>query len=173
MVSNLRLAETNILRIKEEQNRKRQNVIEYYQEFLPHIKDYINWVNITPGPVPLLAQIIRQNDHQIIYKVFSQTMLDFRFHKGPVEVSALSLYQTDNHTNNEIKNIARNLIRKGWKYKDVAFELERIYGSGVILNMDGFDFENPDKKFFKNAGLLLLTGGFFIIYRIFQKGKKK
>jgi len=158
-----------------ENEERRQYIIDNYNEFIPDIQEYIYERNYPKFDYRFLSKKYKEERLQKRYNELSNIIVDIRNNTSATNYYSNSINKTDNRFSNETKKIVRHLLSKGWSNNEIAFELEKVYGTGVISYYIGLEKEPTVGSILFYSSLKLL--GIYMSYRIgknfLQKFTKK
>jgi uncharacterized protein (UPF0305 family) len=154
--------ETNTI----ENEERRQYIIDNYKEFIPDIEDYIYERKNPKFDYRFLSRKYKEERLQKRYNELSNIIVDIRNNTSATNYYSNSINKTDNRFSNETKKMVRHLLSKGWSNNEIAYEMEKIYGTGVVSYYTGLEKEPTVGSILFYSGLKL-----FSIYLAYRTGK--
>jgi len=145
----------DIKELQTQHQMRRDKFIENYKFHLPFIQDFIYYPTKRNHKFSFLTDQLRDIDNiENSFKLF-KTIVDIRNNNEPTSPESNCLMKSDNKFSNEMKNHISVLVRKGWRYNEVVYEIERIYGSGILSSTEYF--EKPYfHEYMVNGGIILV-----------------
>ena len=67
------------------------------------------------------------------------SICDIRNNNAPVSDSSNTIKNSDNKYSNELKSSIKKMIALGYNYDQVVFELDKIYGTGILTTNKYFE----------------------------------
>lgn len=151
---------------------RRNKVIEDYKFHLPNIQEFIYFQRNRSHKFAFLTDQIRElKNAENNFKLF-KTIVDIRNNNEPTSPESNCIMKSDNKFSNELKNQISILTRKGWGYNDVVYEIERIYGSGILSSTEYFEKPNFH-EYLVNYALILLGSLISVKFLLFSLRKSK
>jgi len=122
---------------------RRNYIINNYKEFIPDIEKYIYEKSNRNFDYTDIGHEYKRKIISEKFNVLSNIVVDIRNNTSPTTYYSNSISRTDNKYSNETKNMVKGLLAKGWSNNEVAYELEKIYGTGIISYNDGLVDDTP------------------------------
>jgi hypothetical protein len=124
----------------------RKYIIENYKDQIPDIENHIYHRRDKVADFSHIVNSAQVNPIFETYKNLVFSIIDIRNNSDPISPESNTIIKSDNNFANETKAMVKILLAKGWNYDDVAFEMERIYGQGII-SRKGFFEKTPIKEY--------------------------
>ncbi len=126
------------------QNEQRRNyIIENYKEFIPDIESKIYEKQSGRFDYSLFCHEYKNKIITAKFNQISQIIIDIRNNTTPSTYYSNSISKTDNKFSNETKLLIRALLAKGWTNNQIAYEMEKVYGHGVVSYHTGLIDDTP------------------------------
>jgi hypothetical protein len=147
-----------------ENEEKRRLIVENYKEFMPDIENVI-YGRRNENKVPDYSFLYRDFKNVIVQQKFNDlanVIVDIRNNTKPTTYYSNSISKSDNRLSNETKRMVKHLLAKGWSETEVAYEIEKIFGSGTVTYYG--PLTNETKFSFTKVSLTILN--LFLVYKI-------
>jgi hypothetical protein len=141
----------------------RKYIVDNYIDQIPDIEYHIYQRRDKRIDFSFLGMDSNINPIYTRYQNLVFTIIDIRNNSDPVSPESNTIIKSDNNYANETKRMVKVLLAKGWSYDEVAFEMERIYGQGIISRNGLFEL-NPIKEYLICATYLTISG--YLFYRV-------
>jgi len=154
---------------------KKKKIIDLYKKDIPYLEDILE---ISEQPPELedysyIGKSFLLRNKDITFKNFIYSVNDIRNNIAPVSDTSNTIKNSDNRYSNELKSIGKRLIHKGYSYDDIIFELDKIYGNGIVTSNKYFEKDYKFQTNFCNLFFFSLTsitlGCCYKIYKIIKK----
>jgi hypothetical protein len=149
----------------------RLNLANNYRDLIPDIDNHIYGYQNPDFDFRFLARdysLIMNNKR---FNDLSKIILDIRNNNTPTSAYSNSISNTDNKFSNETKKMCKLLLAKGWTNNEVAYELEKVYGSGAILYYKGIEPEPTLSTYFYRFCFKIIS--FYGFYKFIRFTFKK
>jgi hypothetical protein len=149
----------------------RADIANNYRDLIPDIDRHI-YGYLTPDfDYKFLSTeySIKMNNER--YNSLSKILLDIRNNTTPTSAYSNSISNTDNKFSNETKKMLKTLLSKGWTNNEIAYEMEKVYGSGAVLYYIGLEPEPTISTYFFRFCFKIFN--LYGLYRLSLLGLKK
>ena len=150
---------------------KRQYIIDNYKDLIPDIEQYIYERKNPNFDYSFLSNNLKVQNVQRRYADLSNIIVDIRNNTAATNFYSNSINKTDNKYSNETKKLVKHLLGKGWSNNEIAYEIEKIYGSGSITWHKTLEKEPTVSSIF--AKNLLKVSCAYLTYKIGKSMIKK
>lgn len=122
---------------------RRKYIVDNYQEYIPDIDNFINERKRGYYDYSMYAKEFKKKILQDKFNSLSAIVVDIRNNTSPTTYYSNSINKTDNRYSNETKKLVKHLLAKGWSNNEIAYEMEKIYGSGIVSYHSGLVDDTP------------------------------
>lgn len=150
---------------------KRQYIIDNYKDLIPDIEEYIYDRKNPKFDYSFLSNNMKETNIQRRYADLANIIVDVRNNTAATNFYSNSINKTDNKYSNETKKLVKLLLGKGWSNNEIAYEIEKIYGSGSITWHKTLEKEQTITSIF--AKNLLKVSCAFLTYKFGKSMIKK
>jgi hypothetical protein len=153
-----------------ENEERRKYIIDNYKELIPDIEDYVlgRRNENKRHDYRYLYYDVKQNLFNQRYAVLASTLVDIRNNTDPVSPESNTIVKTDNKFSNETKKMVKMLLAKGWTVNEIIYEMEKVYGSGIVSWDNKLQRQKYDSlKLFISSMPIWILGIF--MFKIWQK----
>jgi hypothetical protein len=161
---------------------RRRELIENYREFMPDIEDRVYSRQKVGSDFSSLYAEYRLKYLKVKFMDLSRCIIDIRNNSDVTSYDSNTVCKTDNKYSNETKKMIKILLSKGFNTNQTLYELEKVYGSGILTQQECLE-ERPlgqTLMIFGGYGfqLMVYTTLFYLVYgrlkpSIFKFWKKK
>jgi hypothetical protein len=150
---------------------KRQYIIDNYKNLIPDIEQYIYERKNPNFDYSFLSNNLKEKNIQRRYADLANIIVDIRNNTAATNYYSNSINKTDNKYSNETKKLVKHLLSKGWSNNEIAYEIEKIYGSGSITWHKTLEKEQTVSSIF--AMNLLKVSCAYLTYKLGKSMIKK
>jgi len=141
---------------------RRNEIIENYKIFMPDIEDHVYGRRNKKLDFSFLYHNHVKSSIETRFNELSKITIDIRNNTKPTTFYSNSISKTDNRFSNETKKMIKHLLAKGWTNNEIAYEMEKIYGSGSITYNSAL--VNDSKTSY--GGIALGVFQFFVMFKL-------
>ncbi len=160
IIMEIKLGERENIDIQQKEMRRKE-LIENYKEFMPDIEDFIYSGRRKKFDFSFLYYNFVKSDIERRFNELAKITIDIRNNTKPTTFYSNSISKTDNKLSNETKMMIKHLLAKGWTNNEIAYEMEKIYGSGSITYNSGL-VDDTKRSYF---GIALNIFQIFMVYK--------
>ena len=136
----IKVGERVVSDLENNENRRRY-IIEKYKEYIPDIEDHVYSNRKPKFDFGFIAKEDRSKRILHRFNELSNIIVDIRNNTTATNYYSNSINKTDNKYSNETKKMVKHLLSKGWTNNEIAYEIEKVYGSGAITYYYGLEPE--------------------------------
>lgn len=140
----------------------RKEVMENYKELMPDIEDVIYSRQKKKFDYSFLYYNYLKTDIEKRFNELAKITIDIRNNTKPTTFYSNSISKTDNKFSNETKRMIKHLLAKGWSNNEIAYEMEKIYGSGSITYNSGL-VDDTKRSYF---GIVFNVFQIIMVYKV-------
>jgi len=141
---------------------RRKEILSNYKDFMPDIEDNIYKRNNKKFDFSFFYYNYIKADIESRFNDLAKITIDIRNNTKPTTFYSNSISKTDNKLSNETKRMIKRLLAKGWTNNEIAYEMEKIYGSGTITYNSSL--VNDTKRSYLSIALNIFQ--VFLVYKI-------
>ncbi len=141
---------------------RRQEIISNYKDYMPDIEDVIYERKNKKFDFSFFYANYIKADIESRFNDLAKITIDIRNNTKPTTFYSNSISKTDNKLSNETKKIIKRLLAKGWTNNEIAYEIEKIYGSGSITYNSSL--VNDTKRSYLSIALNIFQ--VFLVYKL-------
>ncbi len=158
-----------------ENEERRMRIIEYHKDDIPYLEDAIyKHRPFDRDDYKMMAAGFLQKQKQNDFRNLLTSINDIRNNTTPVSDVSNTIKNFDNKYSNEIKQKIKILLDKGYSYNETVFELEKVYGTGMLTTKSFVEKKPFWETFFVRGflySIVFLNAG--VVYKLFKLIKKR
>jgi hypothetical protein len=142
--------------------KRRKEIVDNYKHFMPDIEDHIYGRRNKKLDFSFLYHNHVKSSIETRFNELAKITIDIRNNTKPTTFYSNSISKTDNRFSNETKKMIKHLLAKGWTNNEIAYEMEKIYGSGSITYNSGL----VDDSKTSYSGIALCAFQLFVMFKV-------